>query len=515
MKLNEALIAVALLSKLTWLPVAAQSNLDKGSENETRFYFEIPSSSAEVALERYSDSVRRPIIYLLEDIKGIQLNEVVGMMTPEEAIRQLVDKTELILVEDAVLNTWVVKLRSTAARRSASEGSYEKETGLSADDDQFPDLEGKTSSATQNPKARTSMKTSPNNGKKALSRLMKGLGALIFASAAADAAAQDDSAEDEFITLSPFVVDASDDRGYTAQSTLAGTRISTQVRELGSSISIITEQFLEDTGSTDAQALLTYTANTEVGGALGNYSAGSEGGIFDASSARINPQNAQRVRGLSRAELTRDYYSTSIPFDGYNTNRVTINRGPNSVLFGIGSPGGVIDHSLKKAILNATTNEVKFRFDHRGGYRGSFDANRSLIYGRLAVRVAGLYEQKKYNQEPAEEEDQRLYMAFESILFKNENSSFLGSTTLRGHFEIGEIFRNPPDPIPPIDASRFWFDGYTDLDSLLAVPGLELGDLNRNLLTPEQSATGRFIPKVVYDNIKDVGDNNTKTRTAS
>ncbi len=515
MKLNEALVAATLLSKLAWLPIGAQANLEAGSETETRFYFEIPSSLAEVALERYSDSVRRPIIYLLDDIKGIQLNEVVGLMTPEEAIRKLVDNTELILVEDAVLNTWVVKLRNSATPDSTGEGSYETKAGNPAGDKRSSDLEGNASSANEKQKARTSMNTSPKNGKNTLARLIKGLGSLIFVGGAVDLAAQSDSEDAEVFTLSPFVVDASDDTGYTAQSTLAGTRISTQVRELGASISIITEQFLEDTGSTDAQSLLTYTANTEVAGALGNYSAGSEGGIFDASNARINPQNAQRVRGLSRAELTRDFYSTSIPFDGYNTNRVTINRGPNSVLFGIGSPGGVIDHSLKKAILNVTTNEVKFRLDHRGSYRASFDANRSLLDGRLAIRTAGLYDQTKYNQEPAEEEDQRLYLAFESVLFKNEGSSFLGGTNLRGHFEIGEIFRNPPDPIPPIDASRFWFEGYTNLDSLLAVPGLGLGDLNRDVLSSEQSETGRFIPKVVYDNINDVGDNNTKTRTAS
>ena len=517
MKFSEAFIVVTLLSKLAWLPLEAQPGQQVGSENEGLFHFEIPSAPAEIALERYSDIVKRPIIYLLEDIKGIQLNEVVGSMSPEEAIRQLVDNTELILVEDNVLDTWVVKLKGSGTLDSTGKGSSNA-PGDSAGGKLSSSRRGKGLSANENQEARINMKNSRTSRNKVFTGFMKGLSSLIFVGGAAESVAQDPSQldEDDVFELSPFVVDGSQDVGYTAQSTLAGTRIATQVRELGASISIITEQFLDDTGTTDAQSLLTYTANTEVGGALGNYSAGDEGaGIFNANNARRNPQNAQRVRGLSRAELTRDFYSTSIPFDGYNTSRVTINRGPNSVLFGIGSPGGVIDHSLKTPVLNGDSNQVRLRFDHRGSYRGTFDVNRTLIDDRLAIRVAGVYDKRKYKQEPAEEEDTRIYLAWDGVIFKNEGSEFLGKTNLRGHVEFGDIYRNPPDPIPPIDASRFWFNGYTDVDSLLAVPGIELSDLNRNLLTTEQADNGRFIPKVAYDNINDVGDNNTKTRTAS
>ena len=74
---------------------------------------------------------------------------------------------------------------------------------------------------------------------------------------------------EEIIELSPFTVSSTTDVGYTATSTLAGTRLRTDLKDLGSAISVITKEFLKDTGATDAGTLLSYTTNTEVGGGSG------------------------------------------------------------------------------------------------------------------------------------------------------------------------------------------------------------------------------------------------------
>ena len=491
-------IYLALIANVTFLPTygysASQSQIDLSNKREVEKHFQIASADAENALEAFSELIDRPLVYLLEQVEGIRLNAAYGKMLPSEAIRKMVANTSLMLVEDDESDTWVIKRKPEHPTSETDSGSLQSE----------------------NPKSQDSMTTITTKRKSVFSRLMSGLGALLLAGAST-AVAQDDMEDDEDIfTMSPFVIDVSNDTGYTAQSTLAGTRIASSVRELGSSITILTEKFLEDTGATDALELLPYTGNTEVGGALGNFSAGQDGaGRFTTEGSRRNPQNGNRIRGLSRAELTRDYFATTIPFDGYNTSRVTLNRGPNSVLFGIGSPGGVIDHSLNKANINQDRNQVKIRLDHRGSYRGTVDFNRTLIEDRLAVRVNAMYDERVYKQEPATEEDQRLYAAFEGVLFKNEKSDFLGQTRVRGHIEVGDIYRIPVDVIPPIDAFRFWFDGYTDIDSLLAVPGIDVGNLDRNLLTSDQASNGRFIPQVTHNNITGVGRNNTKTRIAS
>src|SRR5688572_18629871 len=56
------------------------------------------------------------------------------------------------------------------------------------------------------------------------------------------------SASEETVELSPFIVEAEADTGYAAKYTLAGTRIRTELKDLPSSISVVTKQFLQDTG---------------------------------------------------------------------------------------------------------------------------------------------------------------------------------------------------------------------------------------------------------------------------
>jgi len=179
--------------------------------------------------------------------------------------------------------------------------------------------------------------------------------------------AQEDEDEDEKVfDLSPFTVQEDEAIGYQALSTLAGTRIKTDLRDVGAAISVITQEFLEDTGATDAATLLSYGLNTEVSGEQGNYagpSLGGAGGINQGDptldNQRAVPQNnAQRVRGLAAASITRGYFLTDISFDSYNTTRVTINRGPNSLLFGVGSPGGIINNGVKQATLGDTFGQI-------------------------------------------------------------------------------------------------------------------------------------------------------------
>ena len=47
-------------------------------------------------------------------------------------------------------------------------------------------------------------------------------------------------ADEEVIELSPFTVSASEDTGYAAKNTIAGTRVRTELKDVGSSISVVT-----------------------------------------------------------------------------------------------------------------------------------------------------------------------------------------------------------------------------------------------------------------------------------
>ncbi len=265
--------------------------------------------------------------------------------------------------------------------------------------------------------------------------------------------AQDDS-DDDVYTLSPFSVDGSENTGYRATSTLAGTRLKTEIKDIASAISVYTDEFLEDTAATNAEELLVYSAGTEVPGLSGNFANVSAGGAatINDDNARRQPQDNTRVRGLAAADLSRDYFATNIPFDSYNTNAVTINRGSNSILFGLGSPAGIIDNGLKRAYFGELY-ELKVRFDSFGSDRVSIDLNKELVDEQLAIRISALNEKRDYEIEPAFERDERIYG---SLVFKpfKENSN----TTIRAHFETGDIAANRPRLSPPVDAVSSWWD---------------------------------------------------------
>ena len=311
------------------------------------------------------------------------------------------------------------------------------------------------------------------------------LGVLSVALPLAVQAQEDD--EEEVFELSQFSVEASEDDGYMAQTTLAGSRVRTSVRDIGASLAIVTQEFLQDTGATDGESLLANIGNVEVGGSLGNF-ANSNGGT-STSETRENPQRGQRIRGLVSAITTRDYFQTDIPFDSYNTTRITVNRGPNSILFGLGSPGGVINNSTAKAQIGSDFGELNVRIDARGGHRESIKYNKTLVEDRLAINVAMLNEKIKWQQEPAQEVDQRFFVAWDAVLLENENVGWLGKTRFRGSFENGEINRNAPDVIPPTDGFSGWWKGLgdqEDVNRILAVPGVGFAEISNQALTPAQ-----------------------------
>lgn len=283
-----------------------------------------------------------------------------------------------------------------------------------------------------------------------------------------------DSEEEDIFELSPFSVDATENVGYQATSTLAGTRLRSDLRDVGSAISVITSEFLEDTGATSAQELLTYTTSTEVGGALGNFTGGQTGGGSRANldSVRANPDSNNRVRGLASATATRDFFVSDYGFDGYNMDRVTISRGPNSILYGVGSPGGVIDSSLKKAMLGKDANKFSFRYGQRGTRRATLDVNKVLVEDRVAFRLAVMDEKINFRQEPAFEEDTRFYGTLTAKIFKNDNVDWLGATTLRATGEHAELNGTPVNPLPMSNNMLTWFGPPTtpEIDAITGKP---------------------------------------------
>lgn len=250
--------------------------------------------------------------------------------------------------------------------------------------------------------------------------------------------------------------------GYQATSTLAGSRLKTDLDDVATTISVVTEEFLEDTAADNARELLVYTAGTEVSGYGGNFTGAqlTAGVVNDDAALRAFSTN-NRVRGLATADTARNYFISSIPFDSYNTSRVEINRGSNSVLFGLGSPAGIINNTTQTADFTDSV-KVDLSFGSWGSTRTSFNINRQIIESEFAIRVAGVREAQEFEQNPAFEDSERVYLAATySKDFFGESPAW-GKTTLRANFENGEINANRPRTLPPSDLITPFFTPFTD-----------------------------------------------------
>jgi len=315
--------------------------------------------------------------------------------------------------------------------------------------------------------------------------------------------------DDETILLSPFVVDASKDDGYQAKNTLAGTRIRTDLKDVGASISVMTASFLKDTGSKNAEQLLVYSNNTEVAGQGGNF-LGQGDGPFVTASAANSPVSNTRVRGLAEADNTRDFYLSDIPWDGYNVGRIDLQRGPNSILFGIGSPAGIVNSSLNSAGFQ-NAYKVENEIGSFGTVRFSSDFNQVILKDELAVRVSLLDDKTKYKQDPAYKNDKRVFAAL------RWDPAFLHFDSARTSFKLnaekGRINSNNPRFTPPIDTITPWFTAL----GTATYDGRVLGNGTVGVLQPNGSvAQNKSTPYIgpmgnrIFDGVVTTYDNGTQ-----
>ncbi len=300
--------------------------------------------------------------------------------------------------------------------------------------------------------------------------------------------------EEEVVLLSPFEVSSERNVGYMALDTLAGTRIRTDLRDVGSSISVFTAEFMQDVGATDSLTLLTYAVSAEVGGTYSTYTGNGagDGPVVNEADRLASPSTTTRVRGLAEATHSREFFESRIPWDGYNIERVELNRGANSILFGLGSAAGIINSTLIRPEFY-TFGKVEARFGSYGSWRLSADYNQEIIDDVLAARVSAMREDENFAQDPAYEDDERIFAAIRYSPKLVEG----GLTVLQANFERGNVIANRPRTVTPVDfITPFFRDALTaeeraalaELDSLdqLPAPLNELMGIGRQTFTPYQ-----------------------------
>lgn len=418
--------AAVILAAAGCLPAAVAATAPKAQE------FNLPADAAARTLQQFAEQAGTEVVFSTEATERIRTNTVQGHYTPQEAIDRLLRGTGLIAERSARTGAFTV-LRAPQPRTPPAPPPAPRKT--STDQDKPEDMQATTAK--------------PKN----LLTLLAGALAIVASPGEAQTvpASPVPTSQEEALVLSPFTVQSERDTGYQATSTLAGTRLNTPLKDLGASLSIYTKDFLEDIGATTSNDLLIYAVGMEAAGPGGNFSgATNDINATDvvAQSSRTDPQNGTRTRGLAKPTFSRGYFLSEIALDSYNTEGVTVNRGPNAILFGVGSPAGVVEQGMARANVLRNKNKIEVRYGNNDSLRNTVDFNRVLIPKKLAVRVAALHDRENYNQEPAYEFKKRVYGAVNFEPFK--------STAVRVNFESGTTRANRPLTILPADSVSAW-----------------------------------------------------------
>ncbi|MDI1250691.1 MAG: hypothetical protein PSV13_17650 [Lacunisphaera sp.] len=205
---------------------------------------------------------------------------------------------------------------------------------------------------------------------------------------------------EETIVLSPFVVNSSKDVGYVATNTLAGSRLNTPLADTPASISVFTPEFLADIDASNVLQALEYSVNFQE----------------DRTNAGGNPQQENDINVQARGfagggfrQASRNYFTWFLNGDSYNTETLTFSRGPNSILFGLGDPGGIVNTTTMQTRFT-NRSKATFRFDENGSVRVSADVDMRLN-DKFGLRFAGLAEDSKTWRELAYKDQLRAYLA--------------------------------------------------------------------------------------------------------
>lgn len=194
--------------------------------------------------------------------------------------------------------------------------------------------------------------------------------------------------EDDVVQLETFTVNTDRDIGYIAVDSLAGGRTNTPIKLTPAAMSSLTRTFLDDVAIQDIRESLQWALNV----IPSDYGAGktsSPFGDFD-----FNFRGAgQSLQG--GAGPTRNYFTYYQSADTYNVERIEFDRGPNSILFGIGTVGGVLSTYTKQARFDKEFLNPAFVFDSNGSKRFTVDSNSRFLNKKMAVRVNALIEEQK------------------------------------------------------------------------------------------------------------------------
>jgi hypothetical protein len=231
---------------------------------------------------------------------------------------------------------------------------------------------------------------------------------------------------EETIVLSPFVVSADEDTGFKAANSLAGGRLKTNLEDTPVAYSVITRDFIDALGINDLRTAATWSPNVvlQINGNTGTTS-------NDISTDPL----FYTVRGAFTGTPQRNFFPANSPMLSYALDRYDFGRGPNAVLFGNGSLGGVSSSTTKIAKVGKNSTTVKEEVGPWEYNNTTIDVNRTFG-DRYAVRAAATNLDRNGYRDREMESNRAFFLTGTAKLAE--------FTSLRLEGEYGTMARNIP-----------------------------------------------------------------------
>ena len=399
-------LAPSCPSVVAALTCAAGVGADARAEPVQQKNYNLPGGDAATTLKRFAAESGEQIVYLVANVRGHRTKAVVGRFSAREALERMLDGASLAACQDPATGAIVVGRKRSPQLPSESRGR------------EIP--EHRTE---QPPVKKTNL----------ITRTAAWLAALSSLANAQQVSSPE--AQNDVIELSPFVVQE-EEGGWVATETIGGTRLRTNFKDVPNQLETLTREFMQDLGVTNFDDALIYTANSE---SRSEFAGGANDAQF--------PGSPGRMRSLGEGTLSRNFFPTRSPTDNYNIDRATIASGPNAILFGLGSPAGILDATPARALMR---NRYGFslQFDSEDSRRATFDANFVVLPQKLSFRLIGLTKDGYTEKQPNYDHDDRIYGAVTFKPFKR--------TTLSVQAERVDRAWNRASRVAPFDFITPW-----------------------------------------------------------
>jgi outer membrane receptor protein involved in Fe transport len=302
--------------------------------SETKRRFNLPAGDAAETLARFAEQADREIVFSPAAVRDVKTNAVTGEFAPREALDLLVARTSLVVTQD-----------STSGALAVRKGATVPNAGQAASTSQSGRREN-------------------TNGK------------------------SERPAADEPVMLSPFQVNNDREFGYIASSSLSGSRLNTSLRDTASQVAVFTPELIADLGANNLADVMQYAANYQPD--LQDDEPAMSGAIY-VGVASGQADTLFRIRNFV-ASRSVDFFESRIVNDNYNVERFEAISGPNGILFGFGSPGGVVNTTTKSANVSRTSATYRLQLGSWERFRNELDLNAVVADRKLAVRLMGMKE---------------------------------------------------------------------------------------------------------------------------